>query len=341
MNVDGHYRAVFDAAPDAVLIVDDRGRIADANTMAATMFGYASDELRGKPIEVLVPESGREKHMNARHEYQDSPHTRPMGIGLELRGRHREGHEFPVEVSLSPFTQDGRTFVIASARDISERKRIRALRTAVIKAAEAERARIARELHDDTAQRLAAAIIHLRLSGRVRGADRDEMDAALRKDLAEIAEGVRRIARGLRPPELEEVGLESAVASWSRTLTEDTSLRVRIEADAVDAELTDEERLVFYRVIQEALTNARRHSDAGAVTVTIASDDGRILTRVRDDGRGFDTETALAEANGLGLHGMIERATMIGAEIEIVSSPDQGTEVWMAVNRKQPPTPEE
>lgn len=322
-----HYRVVFDASPDAFLIVDDSGRIAEANATATEMFGYTSNELVGMAVERLVPEARRDAHRRERAAYQQDPHRRPMGIGMELRAVRADGSEFPVEVGLSPFVEDGRTYVVASARDVSERTRLRAFRAAAIQASENERARIARELHDDTAQRLAAAIIQLRLVGRAEELQRTPLLNELRDSLTGIAEGVRRIARGLRPPELEEVGLESAVRGWSRTLVNGDPLTIDVEADTIDGQLTADQRLVFYRIIQEALTNARRHSGATRVHVRLTEQDGRVVATVTDDGRGFDPDLALTQVRGLGLHGMTERAQMIGARIQIRSGLAEGTEV--------------
>ena len=331
-----HYRAVFDASPDAILIVDDTGSIVEANNMARVTFGYPLDELLGKPVEMLVPDSRRTTHQNQRETFQESPQTRPMGIGMELQGLRKDGMEIPVEVSLSPFSEDGSTYIVAAVRDISDRARQRAFRAARIRAVENERARIARDLHDDTAQRLAAAIIHLRLMGRAPDGRREELASDLRRELTSIAEGIRRMARGLRPPELEEVGLESAVQNWSRTLTHGGGLDVEIDADAVDARLSADQRLVLYRVVQEALTNVKRHSCATNALVSIKSEGRKIVARVRDNGMGFDPDLALDQVRGLGLHGMNERAAMIGARLRIESELTGGTEIRLEMEADTP-----
>ena len=328
-----HYRAVFEAGPDAYLIVDASGRIVLANEAASDMFGYGPEEFPEMEVERLVPESRREVHERHRAEYALSPHRRPMGIGMELAAERADGSRFPVEVALSPVEEGDARYIVASVRDVTERKRLRAFRAAAIQASENERARIARELHDDTAQQLAAAIIHLRLIGRAEAEKRTPLLNELRDALTGIAEGVRRIARGLRPPELEEVGLESAVRGWSRTLVNGDPFTIDLEADAVDGLLTAEQRLMFYRIIQEALTNAHRHSGATRVRVRVSEEDGQVVATIRDDGRGFDPDLALTQVRGLGLHGMTERAQMIGARIQIRSALAEGTEVRLELPR--------
>jgi PAS domain S-box-containing protein len=110
-------------APDPVIITDNDGKILRVNELAASVFGYAEDELVGKPIEKLVPERLRGAHVGHRDEYRANPHVRPMGAGVELSAIRRDGTEFPAEVSLGPVETDEGTIIICSVRDISERKR--------------------------------------------------------------------------------------------------------------------------------------------------------------------------------------------------------------------------
>jgi two-component system, LuxR family, sensor kinase FixL len=109
---------------DALLITDDGGRIILANPKLQQLFGYSPDELAGQPVEILLPERHRHTHVGHRTGYIGQPHARSMGTGMELSGRHRDGREFPVEVSLSPLqTKEGITLVMATVHDISRRKR--------------------------------------------------------------------------------------------------------------------------------------------------------------------------------------------------------------------------
>ena len=116
------YRRLLDAAPDAVIVVDEMGRIVLANKQTERLFGYHSHELIGERIEILVPERFREAHHGHRNRFFSVPKVRPMGTGLDLFGRKNDGSQFPVEISLSPLPTDEGTLISASIRDITERK---------------------------------------------------------------------------------------------------------------------------------------------------------------------------------------------------------------------------
>ncbi len=115
---------LLESAPDAIVIVDGSGRIVFSNSQAERLFGYATHELLGKPIEVLIPDSVRQAHVQHRSEYAASPRTREMGSGLELSGRRKDGSTFPVEISLSPLEEPDGRFFVSAIRDMTERRRI-------------------------------------------------------------------------------------------------------------------------------------------------------------------------------------------------------------------------
>ncbi len=119
-------RSALDAAPDAMIIIDDAGVIRFANRQLSALFGYAHHDIIGKHVERLMPERFRDRHVAHRHSYARSVRVRPMGAGLELFGQRLDGTEFPLEISLSPIEDGGRVLVAAAIRDVSDRKRVEA-----------------------------------------------------------------------------------------------------------------------------------------------------------------------------------------------------------------------
>jgi PAS domain S-box-containing protein len=122
-ELDPKFQAFLDAAPDAIVVVDTTGHIVAINPLTEDMFAYSREQLLSSPIELLIPERYRTAHEQNRRSYADTPRTRPMGLGRDLRGRRSDGTEFPVQISLSPIETANGTLVISIIRDVTAQRR--------------------------------------------------------------------------------------------------------------------------------------------------------------------------------------------------------------------------
>ncbi|MGV9391649.1 HAMP domain-containing sensor histidine kinase [Streptomyces olivaceus] len=202
----------------------------------------------------------------------------------------------------------------------------------VLTAQEAERRRIAQELHDEVGQSMTAILLVL-------GRAADDAEQPLRDELHQAQEitresldEVRRLVRRLRPGVLDDLGLISALSSLTHDFATHTGLRVVRRFDPDLPALDPETELVLYRVAQEGLTNTARHADASRVEVSLAPAGGAVTLTIADDGRGIE-----AACEGAGIRGMRERVLLIGAALDITSAPGAGTRIRLTapVPRKQ------
>lgn len=329
------YTAVFDASPDAMLVVDSDGVIRDLNRQAVAMFGWSREELEGSEVERLIPAASRVGHRRRRARYGESPKPRPMGEGLELEALRKDGTTIPVEISLSPSKLGpGREHVICAVRDISAWKRMRRLSGMMIAAAEQERKHLSRELHDEFLQNLVALKIRVKLLADEKDdGERERARARVAEDIGGTILGVKRMIRGLLPPELDRQGLSSALASVFRDIEDVYGFTVHANLDRVGGELDEVAALALYRIVQEAVGNAVRHAGVNEATVTFESANGTVTATIRDEGCGFplpDAE-ALSGAACIGLAGMRERAALVEGSVVVRTSPGRGTTVRASV----------
>jgi signal transduction histidine kinase len=206
-------------------------------------------------------------------------------------------------------------------------QRIRALGSRLLQAQETERAHIARELHDDISQQLALLSIDLQLTNWESGAEDDPAGGPLDR-LQKITHSVHELSHRLHPAKLRLIGLTAALHGLQRELSR-SDVEVHLLCENVPASLPGDVSLCLYRVVQEALQNAIKHSGARRVTVRLIGSDDRLSLSVADDGIGFDVEAALG--TGLGLISMRERLEAVGSEVRIHSAPGAGTRIDVEV----------
>ena len=323
---------LLELAPDAIVIVDDRGLIQVVNERAEQIFGYSRAELIDQPVELLVPERQKELHVEHRRRYMTEPKVRPMGVGLNLIAIAKDGKEFPVEISLSPVSTDDRLMVIGVVRDISSRRRLQeaALSARAIAAQEQERVRIARDLHDEVAQALSGIALGLEQieSAPHLEAARDEAKR-LGAEVTNAVRELRRVVEHLRPDELADMGLANALERMAERRRESTpDITVVFRSHGNGRRLDPDTELAAYRVVQEAVTNAVKHANPNTIEIDLTATADAMTAAVRDDGCGFDVEQT-PEDGGLGLGGMRERARLIGSKLNIDSAAGRGTEVTL------------
>ncbi|MEW6426411.1 MAG: PAS domain-containing protein [Thermodesulfobacteriota bacterium] len=282
-------------------------------------------------------------------------HETPEGLVAIARGEVQYSHPFSIRsmsgVNLSctvhwqvePGYEHSYGRVLLSLVDHTERAKaeaeLRLLRGRLHDAAENERRRLARELHDDVGQKLAALGINLHLLRTTRGvADPERFHARLDDSVQMVEEmvgQVRSVMTELRPPLLDDYGLLACLQWLGRRFADRTDVAITVTGEEPRPRLASARETAIYRIAQEALTNAVRHAGARRISLSLLETGDSLLLKVEDDGRGFDPEaTPGQDADaGLGLVGMRERAELLHARLRIDSSPGKGTTVTLRVAR--------
>jgi signal transduction histidine kinase len=218
-----------------------------------------------------------------------------------------------------------------------EREELRTqLLEGVIVAQEEERRRIARELHDSTSQSLTSLIVGLRMLESAE--DRDQVvsqSQQLRLTARQTLDEVHALAVQLRPPVLDDLGLHAALGRYVREIQQRFNIPVDFQVIGLEHKrLPQSIETAVYRILQEAMTNAAKHSEAEHISVLLEERDGLVSGIVEDDGQGFDADQVLHTgllAGRLGLFGMQERAQQLGGSLVIESKPGQGTTIYLRI----------
>ena len=338
-------QSLFNSAPDAMILVNEAGQIVRVNRQAEAMFGYPAEELVDKSVDSLLPAIHQNHHADHRVDYFTKPYPRPMGAGLALRGRRKDGSQFPVDVMLSPVeTQEG-LMVISAVRDVSEREKMQAeiaeMQHQFLDGLESERVLLAQELHDGPIQDLYGVIYELKAMHI--GEDGDEGQNLL-GSVASAAAGaqhviqvLRSICGELRPPTLAPFGLEKAIQEHSSHIQKtDPDLSVHLDLMADGQELPEKVRFAFFRVYQNAVNNVLRHAHASNLYIRFRFDAESATLEIEDDGQGFRLPSRWVEFSRqghLGLVGMVERVKTLKGQLNIVSSPGKGTTIRATIPR--------
>ena len=330
-----NYRGLFENANDAIWVHDLEGRIVVANVASEKQTGYSVEELTRMDVRDFLPEGSLILAAQVRQKlFENQPFEQPY----EQRIIRKDGSEAILMLATSLVVENGTPTGFQNiSRDVTEEKRMREnldfYLSEVTKAQEEERNRIARELHDDTIQALVVLSRQLDdlASGR-EGYSKEEKAVleSLWQQTNNIMQGVRRLSQDLRPPTLDRLGLLPALEWLVSDVWKYSNIPIETKVLGTERRLPHEAELMLFRITQEALRNAWRHSQATEVELIVEFGPSTIRIVVADNGKGFElpgTVGELTRSGKLGLVGMEERARLLGGSVRMESEPGKGTKV--------------
>jgi two-component system sensor histidine kinase DegS len=334
-----NYRELFENANDAIWVHDLLGNIIVANKATERITGYSIEELAHMSVKDFLSEEGLDLAGKVRRSLLEKE---PVEQPYEQHLVRKDGTQATLMLTTSLMTDNGRPTAFQHiARDVTEeirmKENLRYHLQQTTRAQEEERKRIARELHDDTAQTLFALNRRLdnymRSSGSLTADDRAFLEG-LGQQIKGVLEGVRRFSQALRPPMLDDLGLLAALRWLVGDLEKQSGMKAELRVSGAEERLSPEAELLVFRIVQEAMRNVERHARASKVVVDVEFGGGKIKAAVADDGRGFDSSVGLSDLprkGKLGLAGIQERVRLLGGSLRVQSEPGKGTSVSVEV----------
>jgi PAS domain S-box-containing protein len=325
-----------------ILTTDEEGTVQYLSSATFDVVGYAPQKGIGRSIfELIHPEDKLSVQQMFERVIESQIHEK-----IEYRYRHARGDYVWLESAGQSMVDPkglSRRFV-CSVRDITNRKKMetelkksrdesRMFAACLDKIREEERAKVALEIHDELGQHMTAMKMGLAWLQNKLPANEDglqEMAKTLTKDADAAVKMIRRISSGLRPPILDDVGLEAAMEWQTRDFQNRTRILCRFKSSCNRLNLSGERATAVFRIAQESLTNVARHSGATRVLIDIREKDGRMILKIRDHGRGIGEGIVTGEKS-LGVIGMKERALSLGGSLEIQNATGKGTVVTLMV----------
>jgi PAS domain S-box-containing protein len=320
------YRQLFEHMPICIFVADltvTPPILLEANRRAQLVYGYTAAELVGMPAAQLVPEKARLAVMTIVQQVQQG-----QTVTTETINQRRDGTRFPVRVAAAPDPTDA-GHMIVTVEDITAEKQRRSEAEAI----DAERRRIAHEIHDGVAQSLAGLRFKSALWSHLADAAPPGMRAALDELQAALIAAIidlRHAIFALRPVDLDTLGFFPALAQLVSDFGDQNRLIARLEVAGSQDVLPAVYELPLFRIIQESLNNIGQHAAANSVLVRLTVDEASgVVVTVRDDGRGFDPSLLgpTDRAGHFGLRQMRERILSRGGTMDIRSAPGLGTEL--------------
>jgi PAS domain S-box-containing protein len=332
------FRSIVETTNEWIWAIDLHGDLTYTNPAVSMILGYSPEELLGCCWALLMHQSDRQLLLTR---LAEAVIQKTGWSGLVMRWKHKNGSYRHLESNALPILDSSGNLLgyRGSDRDITEAEQAkqerRQLQLRLVTLQEEERHRLSRELHDQMGQSLAALMLGLKSMENV---DPSQYAGGRLQHLHELAnqlaQQVHTVAMDLRPTALDDLGLETALSNY----LEEWSERSRIPADLHSAGLG--ERLpthietTVYRIVQEALTNVHKHSNACNVSVIVEHRDNQLQAIIEDNGSGFDTEALISapvKDRRLGLLGMQERIALVGGSFNIESTPGFGTTLFVRI----------
>ena len=334
------YRALFESAYDAIWVHDMDGTILTANDALSALCGYPLKELVGMNVTQFI---GNDSDIQlARQVKKKLLSGGRIDAPYEMNLVRKDGTNLITIITTNLVNVENDTKAFQNtARDVTNEKRmeenLRYYLQQITRAQEEERKRIARELHDDTAQLLLS--LSRQLDNFIRNEDNySQEQISFLKDIQEQVnrgvQSVHRYAQDLRPSLIDDLGLMAALRSLVKSAQEYNEIVINMEVAGEERRLPSEVELLMYRVIQEALNNVWKHSRATESYIDIRFSEKQVDVSISDNGIGFEfSETIddLAQTGKLGLIGMQERARLLGATLSFDSAPGKGTQVLFSL----------
>jgi PAS domain S-box-containing protein len=324
--------AIVSTAMDAIIVVDEAQQIVLFNAAAEKMFGCAVEDALNHPLKTFVPQLSAAFSVRILQS-EESGTVRNIGALGTLVATRADGSEFHIEASISHIDAAGKKLFTMILRDVTDRERAEAaiadIGRKLLRAEEKERARIARELHDDIGQRLALLTVELSQPPVDFPSLPDEVSRQLRelqKQCAEIASDVQSLSHKLHSSKLEYLGIAMAMKGFCRELAVQKNVEIAFAHDAIDRTMPPDISLCLFRVLQEGLSNATKHSGARHFQAELRESSDSIDLMIHDSGSGFDVQQAM-KTSGLGLISMSERLKLVGGNLSIESQPQMGTTI--------------
>ncbi|WP_162145304.1 PAS domain-containing sensor histidine kinase [Chthoniobacter flavus] len=313
------------ASADAIISCDMNGRIVSWNLAAERIFGYIAEQMMGETTMAITPEDRREEAEAIQHRVRKGERI----DHFETLRLARNGELIDVAMSIFPL-QDASGVVTGTSaviRDIREQKaaerRLRQLSGQLLRVQDEERRRLARELHDSTAQTLAALSVNLSLLSQHGDQLTLEKRASLLNDSLTLADGVGRALRThaylLHPPLLEECGLPAALRWLAEGFSKRSGITVDLDLPPNLGRFDSERELTLFRVVQESLANVHRHTKSPSAQIKLQQQFDEITIEVRDEGGGEAAPNE--EQPGVGIGGMRERLAQVGGSLSICLQP--------------------